>query len=155
VLVPALVPDVAVLHVQRADEDGRAHVWGTFGVTREAALAARQVIIVAEEIWSRERILSDPDRVLTPEHKVAAVVHQPFGAFPSPVQGYYRRHHDFFRLFHDESRTVEGNRKWLERWVLGVDDWNGFLDRVGPEVLEQIRITHHLLSAPLDYGAEP
>ena len=153
VLVPALVPDVAVLHVQRADEDGRAHVWGTIGVTREAARAARQVIVVAEEIWPRERILSDPGLVLTPEIKVVAVVHQPFGAFPSPVQGYYRRHHDFFTRFHEETRTVEGNRAWLERWVFGVDDWTGFLERVGPEVLEQARIRQHLLSEPLDYGA--
>ncbi len=153
VLVPALVPDVAVLHVQRADEDGRAHVWGTIGVTREAARAARQVIVVAEEIWPRERILGDPGLVLTPEIKVVAVVHQPFGAFPSPVQGYYRRHHDFFTRFHDETRTVDGNRAWLERWVFGVDDWSGFLDRVGPEVLEQVRIRQHLLSEPLDYGA--
>lgn len=152
VLVPALVPDVAVLHVQRADEDGRAHVWGTLGVTPQAALAARQVIVVAEEIWSRDRILSNPGLVLTPESKVVAVVHQPFGAFPSPVQGYYRRHHDFFRRYHDETRTVEGNHAWLERWVFGVDDWAGFLDRVGPEVLEQVRIRQHSFSEPLDYG---
>ena len=88
-----------------------------------------------------------------PEIKVAAVVHQPLGAFPSPVQGYYRRHHDFFRHFHDESRTVEGNRAWLERWVFGVDDWKGFLDKVGAEILEPIRIRRPLPSEPLDYGA--
>jgi len=154
VLVPALVPDVAVLHVQRADEDGRAHVWGTFGVTRQAALAARQAIIVAEEIWPRERILSDPGLVLVPEIKVVAVVHEPFGAFPSPVQGCYRRYHDFFKRYHDETRTVEGNQRWLDQWVFGVDDWKGFLDRVGSEVLEQIRIRQHLFSEPLDYGAQ-
>lgn len=154
VLVPALVPDVAVLHVQRADEDGRAHVWGTFGVTRQAALAARQAIIVAEEIWPRERMLSDPGLVLVPEIKVAAVVHEPFGAFPSPVQGCYRRHHDFFKRYHDETRTVDGNQRWLDQWVFGVDDWKGFLDRVGSEVLEQIRIRQHLFSEPLDYGAQ-
>ena len=153
VLVQAVVPDVAILHVQRAAEDGHAHVWGTLGVTREAALAARRVILVAEEIWPRERILSDPGRVLVPEIKVAAVVHEPFGAFPSPVQGYYARHHDFFRRFHEESRTVEGNREWLERWVLGVDDWKGFLDQVGAAALEQIRIKHPLLSELVDYGA--
>jgi glutaconate CoA-transferase, subunit A len=153
VLVPAIVPDVAIVHVQRADEDGRAHVWGTLGVTREASRAARRVILVAEEIWPRERILSDPGLVLTPEIKVAAVVHQPFGAYPSPVQGYYARHHDFFHRFHEESRTVEGNRQWLERWVFGVDDWKGFLDRVGTATLERILITHHLPSEPLDYGA--
>jgi len=152
-LVPALVPDVAVLHVQRADEDGRAHFWGTLGVTRPAALAARRVIIVAEEIRPRNRILSDPGLVLTPEMKVAAVVHEPFGAYPSPLQGCYRRHHDFFGRFHEESRTVEGNRAWLDRFVHGVDDWQGFLGVVGVDVLDTIRIAHHLPSDSLDYGA--
>ena len=152
-LIPALVPDVAVLHVQRADEDGRAHVWGTLGVTRQAALAARRVVIVAEEIRPRERILGDPGLVLTPEIKVAAVVHQPFGAFPSPVQGYYRRHHDSFGRYHDESRTVEGNRAWLDRWVHGVEDWRGYLDLVGAGALEEIRIRRPRPSEPLDYGA--
>ena len=152
-LVPALVPDVAVLHVQRADEDGRAHFWGTLGVTRPAALAARRVIIVAEEIRPRNRILSDPGLVLTPEIKVAAVVHEPFGAYPSPVQGCYRRHHDFFGRFHEESRTVEGNRAWLDRFIHGVDDWQGFLGVVGADVLDTIRITRPLPSDPLDYGA--
>ena len=152
-LVPALVPDVAVLHVQRADEDGRAHFWGTLGVTRPAALAARRVIIVAEEIRPRNRILSDPGLVLTPEIKVAAVVHEPFGAYPSPVQGCYRRHHDFFGRFHGESRTVEGNRAWLDRFIHGVDDWQGFLGVVGTDVLDTIRIARPLYSDPLDYGA--
>ena len=152
-LVPAIVPDVAILHAQRADEDGHAHVWGTLGVTRQAALAARRVIVVAEEIRPRERILSDPGLVLAPDFKVAAVVHEPFGAYPSPVQGCYGRDHDFYHRFHDESRTVEANREWLERWVLGVDDWKGFLDRLGPGALDRIRITRHLPSDPLDYGA--
>jgi glutaconate CoA-transferase, subunit A len=153
VLVAAVLPDVAILHVQRADEDGRAHFWGTLGITREAALAARRVIVVTEEIWPRERILSDPGLVLAPDMKVAAVVHEPFGAFPSPLQGYYARYHDFFLRFHEQSRTLEGNREWLERWVFGVDEWKGFLDRVGSETLDRIRITRHLPSEPLDYGA--
>lgn len=152
-LVPALVPDVAILHVQRADEDGRAHVWGTLGVTRPAALAARRVILVAEAIVPREDILSDPNLVLTPEIKVVAVVHQPLGAFPSPVQGYYARHHDSFHRFHEESRTVEGFHRWLEHWVLGVEDREGFLARLGHEIVEAVRIKHPLLSKPLDYGA--
>ena len=153
VLVPALVPDVAILHVQRADEEGHAHVWGTLGVTREAALAARRVIIVAEEIRPRESLLSDPSLVLVPPFKVAAVVHEPFGAFPSPVQGAYRRDHEFFHRYHHESKTVEGTRRWLDQWVTGVADWKGFLDRVGRERLERLRVTRPLLSEPLDYGA--
>ena len=152
-LVPAIAPDVAILHVQRADEEGHAHVWGTLGVTRPAALAARQVILVAEEIRPREHILSDPGLVLTPALKVAAVVHQPFGAFPSPVQGHYRRHHDFYHRFHDESRTVEGFVRWLAHWVHEVPDWPGFLSRLDAGVLDGLRVTRPLLSAPLDYGA--
>jgi len=152
-LVPAIAPDVTILHVQRADEEGHAHVWGTLGVTRPAAFAARRVILVAEEICPRERILSDPGLVLIPTLKVAAVVHQPFGAFPSPVQGHYRRHHDFYHRFHDESRTVEGFARWLAHWVHEVPDWPGFLSRLDAGVLDGLRVTRPLLSEPLDYGA--
>ena len=152
-LVPAIAPDVAILHVQRADEEGHAHVWGTLGVTRPAAFAARRVILVAEEICPRARILSDPGLVLIPTLKVAAVVHQPFGAFPSPVQGHYRRHHDFYHRFHEESRTVEGFARWLAHWVHEVPDWPGFLSRLDAGVLDGLRVTRPLLSEPLDYGA--
>jgi glutaconate CoA-transferase subunit A len=153
ILVPALVPDVAILHVQRADAEGHAHVWGTLGVTREAALAARRVILVAEEILPRDQLLGDPGLVLVPDIKVAAVVHQPYGAYPSPVQGHYGRDHDCYRHFHDASRTEEGMRDWLARWVLAVDDWNGFLAKVGAETLEAIRVKRPRPSLPLDYGA--
>src|SRR5437764_964556 len=83
-------------------------------------------VIVAEEIWPRERILSDPGLVLAPTLKVAAVVHEPFGAYPSPVQGCYGRGHDFYRRYHEDSRTAEGMQAWLDRWVHGVADWRGF-----------------------------
>jgi glutaconate CoA-transferase subunit A len=111
------------------------------------------VILVAEEIRPRERILSDPGLVLTPALKVAAVVHEPFGAYPSPVQGYYGRHHDFYHRFHDESRTVEGFQRWLAHWVRGVEDWPGFLSHLPPGVLDTVRVKQPLLSEPLDYGA--
>ena len=83
----------------------------TLGISREAALAARRVIIVAEEIWPTERIVADPNLILVPDLKVAAVVHEPFGALPSPLQGCYGRHHDFFTRYHDASRTPEGFRR--------------------------------------------
>jgi glutaconate CoA-transferase, subunit A len=153
VLIPALTPDVAILHVQRSDAEGHAHCWGTLGITRQAALAAKRVIIVAEEIRPRELILSDPGLVLAPALKVAAVVHEPFGAYPSPVQGCYRRGHDVFHRYHEESRTEEGTRGWLDHWVYGVADWKGFLDRLGPDAQQAVRITMPRLSEPLDYGA--
>jgi glutaconate CoA-transferase, subunit A len=153
VLVPALVPDVTILHVQRADVYGRCHTWGTLGISREAAFAARQVIIVAEDIWPTERILADPNLILLPDIKVAAVVHEPFGAFPSPVQGCYGRHHDFFHRYHAESRTVEGFQKWLTHWVREVPDWKGFLARLDPGTLDVLRPTRSQPSDPLEYGA--
>ena len=153
VLVPALTPDVAIVHVQRADAEGHAHCWGTLGVTREAALAAKRVILVAEEIQPRERLLSDPGLVLVPTLKVAAVVHEPFGAYPSPVQGCYRRAHDFYHRYHEESRTEDGTRAWLDRWVHGAKDWAGFLELLGTDAQAAVRITSPRLSEPLDYGA--
>src|SRR5712692_1379184 len=68
--VSAIEPDVAILHVQRADEQGRAHCWGNLGITREAGLAGRQVILTAEEIVAPDIILSDPNRILLPPHRV-------------------------------------------------------------------------------------
>ena len=153
VLIPALRPDVAILHVQRSDTDGHAHCWGTLGVTRQAALAASRVIIVAEEIWPRERILSDPGLVLAPTLKVAAVVHEPFGAYPSPVQGCYGRGHDFYHRYHEDTRTVDGTRAWLDRWIYGVTDWKGFLGVLGAPALNAVRVKTRHLSEPLDYGA--
>ncbi len=153
ILVPALTPDVAILHVQRADAQGHAHAWGTLGVTRDAALAARRVIVVAEEIRSADEILSDPNLVLAPPMKVAAVVHEPFGAFPSPLQGFYARDHEFFHRYHEESRTVEGTRAWLERWVLGVEDWRDFRDRLGAARLEAVRVKTARPALPADFGA--
>ena len=151
-LIPALAPDVAILHVQRADAEGHAHAWGTLGVTREAALAARRVIVVAEEIRTTDEILSDPNLVLAPPGKIAAVVHEPFGAYPSPVQGCYARDHDFFARYHADTRTIEGTRDWLRHWVLEPADWPGFLARVGATRLDTLRAKTPRPSVPVDLG---
>ena len=96
-LVPALRPDVAIIHVQRADADGRAHVWGEPGhLRRGGAGRPRASSTPAEEIVPAEIILSDPNRVLAPGVKTLAVVHAPGGAHPAPVQGYYNRDHAYF-----------------------------------------------------------
>jgi len=153
VLVPALTPDVAIVHVQRADEAGHAHTWGTLGITREAVRAARRVIVVAEEIRPRGDLLADPNLVLVPPFQVAAVVHEPFGAYPSPLQGHYGRDHDFFHAYHDATRTAEGAARWLARWVTGVADWPAFLALVGAERLDGLRVKRSAPSLPLDFGA--
>jgi glutaconate CoA-transferase, subunit A len=120
VLVPAIRPDVTIVHVQRADQEGSAQVWGPLGVAREAVLAAREVVVVAEEVVPSDRLLADPDRLLAPPLNVTAVVHQPGGARPSPVQGFYDRDHDAFAAYHEASRSDEGLRAWLDRHVRGL-----------------------------------
>ncbi len=152
VLVPALEPDVAILQVQRADADGNAHAWGNLGVTREAGLASRRVILVAEEIVPREVILSDPNRVLLPGFRVDAVVHEPFGAHPSPVQGYYGRDNAYFDEYHAQTRTPEGFVAWLAEWVEGVPDRAGYLARLGAARREALLPREHRYAAPVDYG---
>jgi glutaconate CoA-transferase subunit A len=152
VLVPALRPDVTIIHVQRSDEEGNAHAWGSLGVSEEAMLAARDVILVAEEIVPREVIVSDPNRVLGPSFKVRAVVHEPWGAHPSPVQGYYNRDHQFFHEYHQRSRTEEGFQQWLNEWVLQTVDRTAYLAKLAKERKLNLGAQEYRYAAPVDYG---
>jgi len=117
VLVRAVSPDVAVFHVQKADEEGRGHLWGNLGVAREGALAADKIILTCEEIRPASELTADPNRVLIPAHKVAAVVECPGGAHPSPVPGYAERDHQYFQDYHRRTRTREGMEEWLKECV--------------------------------------
>lgn len=151
-LVRAIQPDVTILHVQRADEQGHAHMWGNLGISVEAALAAKAVIVVAEEVVSSDVLLSDPNRIVVPAHKVVAVVEEPGGAHPSPVQGYYGRDHEVYHDYHQRTRTVEGFQEWLEEWVLGVPDRAAYLERLGAERWQRLQRQQSAPSVPADYG---
>jgi glutaconate CoA-transferase subunit A len=149
--VRALIPDLAVLHVQRADHQGNAHVWGNFGVMREAALAAKKVLLTCEEIVDHETILSDPNRTVIPGFVVSSVVHAPFASFPSPAQGYARRDDDFYFEYHQASRSAEGFAVWLQEWVLGIRDQREFLDRLGPERMQRLKPQKRLLASAVNF----
>ncbi|MCA1554494.1 MAG: CoA transferase subunit A [Chloroflexi bacterium] len=152
VRVPAVVPDVAILHVQRSAADGSAHCWGNLGISEEAALAAQRVIVVAEEIVPASVIRSDPNRVLVPAFKVCAVVHEPGGAHPSPVQGHYNRDHAMYQEYHQASRTQEGFVSWLDSWVVGVEDRESYLDKVGAERWGALQVKTVRNAAAVNYG---
>lgn len=152
VAVRALAPDVAFIAVQRADEEGGAHCWGALGVSVEACLASRRVILVAEEIVPREVIASDPNRVLAPPFRVDAVVHEPYGCHPSPVQGVYGRDHEAYHHYHEVTRTREGFEPWAEEWVYGVADRAAYLERLGAARIEALRPRTRRLAAAVDYG---
>jgi glutaconate CoA-transferase subunit A len=151
--VGAIVPDVAVLHVQRADDRGGCHVWGNLGVSEEAALAAKHVIVVAEEIVDRAVITSDPNRVLVPPQRVSAVVLEPGGAHPSPVQGYYGRDHEFYREYHAQTKTVEDDKAWRERWIRGVPDRAAYLRELGDDRWELLAVKGERFAADVNYSA--
>ncbi|MGH2593124.1 MAG: CoA-transferase, partial [Anaerolineae bacterium] len=150
--VAAISPDVALIHVQRADGYGNAHAWGNLGVTREACLASRHVIITAEEIVSPDVISSDPNRVVTPGFRVSAVVHTPWGAHPAPVPGYYNRDHQTFIDYQEDSKTPEAFAKWQARWVDGAPRTDDYLSLLGEERVDGLRLKNHALSEVVDFG---
>ncbi len=150
--VRAIKPDLAILHVQRADGEGNAHAWGNFGVMREAGLAAKRVILTCEEIVDHDVILSDPNRNVIPGFVVTSVVHEPFGSHPSPTQGYTRRDDDFYFEYHTETRSREGFEQWLQKWVLDVKDHRGFLELLGKERMERLKPQGNLFAPAVSFN---
>jgi glutaconate CoA-transferase, subunit A len=150
--VKVISPDVTILHVQRADRQGNAHAWGNFGVMKEAAFAAKKVILTCEEIVDHEIILSDPNRTLIPGFLVTSVVHQPFGSHPSPAQGYTRRDDSFYFEYHKETRSRDGFENWLQTWVLSIRDHHEFLERLGKDRLKQLVPQESLVAAPVNFS---
>ena len=148
--VPALNPDTAIIHVQRADENGNAQVWGLIGVQKESAFASRHTIIVAEEIVSEQVIRSDPNRTLIPGFIVDAVVCEPFGCHPSYAQGYYDRDNAFYVRWREISKDLSQFESYLDQWVFGVRDRAEYVARMG-ESLTSLRASSRM-SAPVNYG---
>jgi len=151
VVVPALKPDVAIVHVQRADAEGNAHIWGIIGEQKEAAFAAERVIITAEEIVSEDQIRSDPNRTLIPGFIVDAVCHVPYCAHPSYTQGYYDRDNAFYLEWDQISADPEKLAAWLDEWVYGIKDRTEYWEKLGREVQARLKVQSNM-SIPVDYG---
>jgi glutaconate CoA-transferase subunit A len=152
IVVPAFNPDVAIVHVQRADKDGNAHLWGIIGEQKEAAFAARRVILTAEEIVDEAVIRSDPNRTLIPGFIVGAVCHVPYAAHPSYAQGYYDRDNESYLKWDKTSETMEAVRSYLDEWVYGVKDRAEYWQKLGPEVHNRLKVRPRK-SLPVDYGS--
>ncbi len=151
ITVPALNPDVAIIHVQRADSDGNAQIWGIIGEQKEAAFAAKRVILTAEEIVSEDVIRSDPNRTLIPGFIVDAVCHVPYAAHPSYTQGYYDRDNAFYLEWDAVSREKNSVRAYLDQWVFGVKDRSEYWSKLGPEVHARLQVASRP-SATVNYG---
>ncbi len=150
--VAAINPDVAVVHAQRADEHGRAHVWGNLGTTREACLASRNIIVTAEEIVAPDVISSDPNRIVAPAFKVCAVARSPWGGYPSPVPGCYNRDHQAFIDYRNQSKTSGEFQRWRTKWIDNTASREEYMELLGGNRMSELSLKHHLKSEPADYG---
>ncbi len=147
--VPALNPDVTIVHAQRADRDGNTQIWGLLGVQKEAAFASQRVIVVVEELVDESLIRSDPNRTLIPGFIVDAVVLEPWGAHPSYAQGYYDRDNDFYVRWEPISRDPTALNRYLQEYVYGVADRAEYVQRCGG--LERLRASDRVC-AGVNYG---
>jgi acyl CoA:acetate/3-ketoacid CoA transferase alpha subunit len=138
-IVPALNPDVAIIHAQQADVYGTARVFGTGIAHEECALASKKVIVSAEEIVDTEEIRRDPGRTSIPYYAVDAVVHAPFGSWPGNCGGYYGSDTPgVIETFGAVSRDAVG--AYVEKYVTPfADDEAMFEKLVGHERLEKLR----------------
>jgi glutaconate CoA-transferase subunit A len=151
IVVPALNPDVAIVHVQRADANGNAHLWGIIGEQKEAAFAAKKVILTAEEIVDEAVIRSDPNRTMIPGIVVSAVCHVPFACHPSYAQGYYDRDNEFYLAWDKVSESADATKQYLDEWVFSVQDRDEYWQKLGPETHKRLEIPD-LMSKPINYG---
>lgn len=151
IVVPALNPDVAIVHVQRADKNGNAHLWGIIGEQKEAAFAAKKVILTAEEIVDESVIRSDPNRTMIPGIVVSAVCHVPFASHPSYSQGYYDRDNEFYLAWDKISESKELTQKYLDEWVYGVKDRNSYWKKLGEKTHKRLKVKAQY-SEKINYG---
>ncbi|MBN1305921.1 MAG: CoA transferase subunit A [Anaerolineales bacterium] len=151
IAVPALNPDVAVVHVQRADQNGNAHLWGIIGEQKEAAFAAKKVILTAEEIVDETSIRTDPNRTLIPGLVVSAVCHIPKACHPSYAQGYYDRDNQFYLQWDQISQSLENTQSWLDEWVFDTKDHAEYWHKLGRQVHNRLRVKPRQ-STPVNYG---
>lgn len=150
-VVPSLNPDVAIIHAQRADREGNTQLWGLLGVQKEAAFAARHVVVVVEEVVDEAVVRSDPNRTVVPGLAVDAVVHEPYGAHPSYAQGYYDRDNGFYLAWDKISRDEAVTQTWLEEWVYGVQDRAEYVRKMGTETWKRLR-PGEAWAEPVNYG---
>ena len=148
--VPALNPDVTIIHAQRADAGGNTQIWGLVGVQQEAAFASARVIVVVEELVDESVIRSDPNRTVIPAMIVDAVVVEPWGAHPSYAQGYYDRDNDFYVAWEAISRDPERLKRYLDEFVHGVPDRAGYMEK-HPRLAARLKAKERV-SRGVNYG---
>jgi glutaconate CoA-transferase subunit A len=131
--VPALNPDVTVIHAQQADLRGNVAIWGIVGVQKEALLSAKRTIVTVEELV--EEFEPRPFQVVLPSVAVGAISVVPRGAHPSYAGGYYDRDNAFYESWDPIGRDRERFKEWMERHVLGTGDFAEHLRSIREEAV--------------------
>jgi acyl CoA:acetate/3-ketoacid CoA transferase alpha subunit len=129
ILVRALVPDVGIVHVQRADPTGNAQIDGPRWDNIELTRASKRVIITTEEIVDRAFIEKQPELTAIPDYLVDAVVHLPFGAYPTNCYKYYDHDFHHFQHYVKKNQSKEGFKQYLEENILKVTSFTEYLDK--------------------------
>ncbi len=137
-LVPPLNPDVAFIHVTRADKNGNAQIFGFSANAENLARCAKHTVITCERIVSEAEICETPNLTIIPQYAVDAVVEVPFGSHPWNFVYEYQYDMPFHMDMQKAFKTREGFLKWLDEWVYGVDDWEGYLNKVGYDRLHKL-----------------
>jgi len=128
-LVPAVNPDVCILHAQQIDARGNVLIRGIVGAAKEAALAARQLLVTVEE--QVDTLDADMNALILPSWVVTAASVVPGGAYPSYAQGYYPRDNAFYLAWDEIARDRATFGTWMERHVLGMTDHASLLRKLG------------------------
>ncbi len=152
VVVPPCNPDVAIVHCQLADREGNAQRWGALASDGWAVKASKKIIVSAEKIVDSDVIRKNPNLTFIPGFMVDAVVEAPFGAHWWACQGFYDYDPEFQAMYVEMASKQETFEKFLEEWVFGVEDHQGYLKKLGEERLERLRVKEHVYSSPVDYG---
>jgi len=127
--VPAMRPDVTVIHAQQADRSGNIRLRGIIGVQKEAVLAAHAAIVTVEEIV--DSVTDEMNAVVLPSWVVQAVCHVPRGAYPSYAHGCYERDNAFYKSWDMIARDRDTFTRWMTEHVLSTRDWPAFLATLG------------------------
>ena len=138
-LVPALILDVGLIHVHRADKYGNAQIDGISGFATEMARASKRLIVSTEEIIPSDEIRKNPDETVIPYFLVDAVVEAPFGSHPGEMCYVYERDEPQIKEWVEGSKTEEGAQKYLDKYIHGVNDHQGYLDMIGKDRLEHLQ----------------
>ena len=122
--IPAIRPDVTVIHAQKADREGNVLLWGVAGVQKEAVLAAKRAIVTVEEIV--DALDAPMNAVVLPKWTVSAVCEVKGGAFPSYALGYYQRNNAFYKQWDAIARDRDTFTAWIDKHVRGTSDFAEF-----------------------------